>query len=100
MSGWVLDDLYQSTVYAGGENEAVMIDQDIGLKVSCKCDRIFTHWCLYNSDGKQGFLCPEPYTWMTNATHVGLPAEMTGLQVLSPGDEIKLESRIVVQEVD
>lgn len=97
---WQMDDLFRSSVHEVGRNEAMIFDQHAGLKVIYQCDSSFKHWCVYNGNGEQGFVCPEPYTWMTDAPNVDLPAAVTGLQALNPGEQVKLDSRIVVLEED
>jgi aldose 1-epimerase len=96
LQGWIQDDVYLSSVQQDGENQAVIIDHKLGLKVVYQCDAIFKHWVLYNGDGKQGFVCPEPYTWVTNAPNLQLPASLTGIQVLSSGESVQAKSKFVV----
>lgn len=45
----------------------------------------FLHSVIWNNDGKSGFICPEPQTWMINAPNVDLPDEVTGFYALDPG---------------
>ena len=42
---------------------------------------------LWNGGGGQGFLCPEPQSWVNDAPNLPLPWEETGMQVISPGQE-------------
>lgn len=56
------------------------------LEIRYEADRHFKHWVVYNADGRSGFICPEPYTWITNAPNLDLPASVTGLQELRPGE--------------
>ncbi len=97
LGGRKLDDVFLSSVSSGGGNEAVLIDNNIGLKLTYQCDGSFKHWVIYNGDGKQGFLCPEPYTWVTNAPNLELPESLTGLKVVLPGEETIVESKIVIE---
>ncbi|SFJ15030.1 aldose 1-epimerase [Thermoflavimicrobium dichotomicum] len=91
-----LDDAFLSLAYTGGENQATICDRKAGIQVIYQCDSHFKHWVVYNGDGTQGFLCPEPYTWITNAPNLNLPPSLTGVQVLSPGEQVKVKSTISV----
>ncbi|WP_367760342.1 hypothetical protein [Ammoniphilus sp. 3BR4] len=57
-------------------------------------DPNFKHWVVYNADGKQGFVCPEPYTWVTNAPKLNLSPSLTGVQMLKPGEEMTVRTEI------
>jgi len=97
LQGRPLDDAFCSTVVSGGgRNEAVLTDSASGMKVTYEADASFKHWVVYNKDAAQGFLCPEPYTWITNAPNLDLPAELTGVSVLDPGKETAVSCRMKV----
>lgn len=93
----LFDDVYG---YAKDElvNEAVITDQNEGIRIRYKCDKRFGHWVLFNGNGKDlsGFVCPEPYTWVTNAPNVDLPDSITGVRELKPGEEVNLISQLIV----
>jgi aldose 1-epimerase len=89
-----LDDVFLSSAKEGERNEAVLLNEETGIGVTYSADENFKHWVVYNDDGKQGFVCPEPYTWVTNAPNLNLPREITGLQVLAPGEKKVLETEI------
>jgi aldose 1-epimerase len=93
LKGWHLDDAFLSE----GENEAVIYRKKNDLKLVYQSDENFKHWVVYNADGKQGFVCPEPYTWITNAPNLDLPASLTGLQVLPSNKEVTIKSRVSIK---
>ena len=93
----LLDDVY--SIAAGAPNEAVLTDPDAGLAIIYRADEQFGHWVIYNADGKSGFLCPEPYTWVTNAPNVSLPDELTGFRALAPGHQASTFTEIVIKRV-
>ncbi|MFS0727129.1 aldose 1-epimerase [Paenibacillus sp. 1P07SE] len=97
VEGVLLDDVYSAT--AGAPNEAVMTDPDAGLAVTYRCDEQFGHWVIYNGDGQSGFLCPEPYTWVTNAPNVPLSDELTGFRSLAPRAQVSTFTEIAVRKV-
>ncbi|GIM45116.1 aldose 1-epimerase [Collibacillus ludicampi] len=91
-----LDDAFLSSASPRGRNEAVIANERLGLRITYWADENFKHWVVYNADGKQGFVCPEPYTWVTNAPHLDLPPSLTGLRVLAPGEQITIKTGISV----
>lgn len=90
-----LDDVFVTAQQ--GDNKAVLYDGNVGLKMIYECDSHFGHWVVYNDDARQGYLCPEPYTWVTNAPNVPLPADVTGLRVLQPGDEAVVRTKLTIE---
>jgi len=68
-------------------NEAVLHNRETGAAITYRTDSSFKHWVVYNGNGKEGFLCPEPYTCITNAFNMSLSPEETGLRVLHPGEQ-------------
>jgi aldose 1-epimerase len=100
MDGLRLDDVFLSAASIGGQrNEAVLVDGNIGLKVVYRCDDRFKQWVLHNNDGRQGYLCPEPYTWVTNAPNLPVDRDLSGLQVLRPGESTTVRSSISVDMI-
>lgn len=95
--GHALDDAFQTA--DAGANEAVLTDMDSKVRVVYSGDEYFKHWVVYNADSNQGYLCPEPYTWITNAPNLQLPEELTGFRVLQPGEEVKTTTRILIEEL-
>lgn len=66
------------------------------LTVRYEADENFRHWVVYTGGGRSGFVCPEPYTWITNAPNLNLPASLTGLQEVAPGERKLLATTITV----
>lgn len=66
------------------------------IHIRYEADHHFKHWVIYNADGRSGFVCPEPYTWITNAPNLNVPASVTGLQELQPGEARLFQTAIVV----
>ncbi|CAH0206606.1 Aldose 1-epimerase [Peribacillus sp. Bi96] len=90
----LFDDLfgYESDL----KNECTLTDQDAGVQVVYHGDQHFKYWVLFN---QEGFVCPEPYTWVTNAPNLDLPAELTGLRELSAGETVQLNTKLVMKEI-
>ncbi|MCL6632477.1 MAG: aldose 1-epimerase [Alicyclobacillus herbarius] len=94
LAGIARDDVF--SVALGQPNQAVLRDEAARLEVRYVCEDGFRFWVVYNGNGHQGFLCPEPYTWVTNAPNLNLPASDTGLDALAPGERRVLTTRIEV----
>ncbi|MFD2334439.1 aldose 1-epimerase [Cohnella sp. GCM10020058] len=95
IGGAVLDDVFKAA--DEGANEAVLTDPEAGIRVRYRADRAFGTWVLHNGDGRQGFVCPEPYTCVTNAFNLALPPEETGMRVLEPYGSDCVTCSIVVE---
>ncbi|WP_269432468.1 aldose 1-epimerase [Gordoniibacillus kamchatkensis] len=101
MEGVVLDDVFLSSAGCGETpNEALLTDGNIGLKVAYRCDGNMTQWVLHNGGGGQGFFCPEPYTWVTNAPNLPLDRSLTGLQELEPGMSRTVRCLIAIEPAE
>jgi aldose 1-epimerase len=98
--GWGLDDVFLSSVLTGGRNNVMITDMKNNLSVIYEADEHFLHWVVYNADGLQGFVCPEPYTWVTNAPNFQVPASLSGFQSLLAGKETTVKSQINVSIID
>ncbi|MGE7602123.1 aldose 1-epimerase [Peribacillus sp. NPDC097675] len=90
------DDIFSHDAVNNSINEAILTDTKAGMQVRYQADQYFKYWVLFN---KAGFLCPEPYTWLTNAPNLDIPAEITGLQELPPGETIQLNTKLTVKEI-
>lgn len=69
------------------------------LAVRYQADANFRHWVVYTADGRSGFVCPEPYTWITNAPNLDLPPARTGLRELAPGARERFATAISVEPI-
>lgn len=89
-----LDDAY--LVDRAQRNELVIRDHGRGIELRYWCDEHFTQWLIYTKDGRSGFVCPEPYTWITNAPNLDLPTALTGFQSIAPGESLTCTTEIRV----
>ena len=65
-----------------------------GRAIVYTVDENFRFWMLYNKDGKQRFLCPEPQTWMNSAPNLPFPAEDTGFRFIAPGEVLTVRTNL------
>jgi aldose 1-epimerase len=90
--------LYICMVRNGREfRGAILEDTDAGRRIVYEVENGFKHWMVYNGNGSQGFICPEPQTWMVNAPNLDLPDEVTGFGQLQPGQCRQETCRIYVE---
>ncbi|MGI2294286.1 aldose 1-epimerase [Paenibacillus sp. GXUN7292] len=98
IAGVQLDDLFQKEPEAA--NEAVLTDKDAGIRVRYMADEAFGHWVLHNGDGTGRYLCPEPYTCVTNAFNLKLSPEITGMKEIEPGRSDSATCVITVEHTE
>lgn len=91
-----LDDAFLAEEKELETNQAVMTLEDERLQIRYKADESFKHWVVYNADGASGYICPEPYTWITNAPKLSLDKELTGVQTLDSSQTIVVKTEIDV----
>lgn len=97
LEGILLDDVFIAA--EASENMAVLTDQGAGLRVTYKADEQFRQWVLHTGEENSGYLCPEPYTCVTNAFNLPLDRKLSGLQVLEPGQCTTVRCAINVESL-
>ncbi|MDG0810213.1 aldose 1-epimerase [Cohnella rhizosphaerae] len=95
LDGVALDDVFEAA--GEGANEAVLTDPEARIRVRYRAERAFGAWVLHNGDGRRRFVCPEPYTCVTNAFNLALPPDATGMRVLAPYASASLACSIAVE---
>ncbi|MGE6378943.1 aldose 1-epimerase [Peribacillus muralis] len=96
LEGRLFDDIFGYDKESDLKNECVLTDQEAGVQVIYRGDQHYKFWVLFN---QEGFVCPEPYTWVTNAPNLDLSAESTGLRELGAGETVKLKTQLVLKEI-
>lgn len=76
---------------------AILRDAVSGHTVEYYTDSALRFWMLYNADGKQGYICPEPQTWVNNCPNLDIPAEETGFMYLEPGKSLVVRTRLCLK---
>lgn len=51
---------------------------------------------LWNGDGTQGFVCPEPQSWIVDAPNQSKEEAHSGFRALSPRDELEVWTRVSI----
>lgn len=77
-------------------NGAIIANVATGVKVIYEVDDQFLHWTIWNNGGDAGYMCPEPQTWAINAPNLSLDADITGFQVVEPGDAWSATTKLYV----
>jgi aldose 1-epimerase len=76
---------------------AIIEDICKGLRLVYRVGKTYKHWMIWNDNGNQGFVCPEPQSWVINAPHVRMAPEITGYMELLPGETWEEECAIYVE---
>nr|WP_257721015.1 aldose 1-epimerase [Jeotgalibacillus malaysiensis] len=89
----MLDDAFTDN----GERKVSIIRPDENIRIDYQVSDAFTNWVIFH-EGK-GFICPEPYTWITNAPHLqNDPA--SGFQAIAPGNTLSVEATIEIRPLE
>ncbi|MBT2645677.1 aldose 1-epimerase [Bacillus sp. ISL-34] len=96
LEGRQFDDLFGYDEERSLENECILTDQQAGIQVIYHGDQHFKFWVLFN---QEGFVCPEPYTWVTNAPNLDLSPKLTGLRELRSGETVQLRTRLAIKDI-
>lgn len=78
---------------------AILDDPVAGLRLCYRVGPRFAHWMIWNDSAAQGFVCPEPMSWAIDAPNLRLPASVTGMLSLAPGEEWRERLSIGVEPV-
>lgn len=93
LEGVMLDDAFTDN----GERTASIIRPDEKIRIDYQISGAFTNWVIFH-EGK-GFICPEPYTWITNAPHLrDDPA--AGFRAIAPGEVLSVEATIEIRPLE
>jgi aldose 1-epimerase len=92
LEGKKLDDAYMIT----DDKRAILSMPELGISITYTVGDTFKHWVIFNGQGTEDFLAVEPYSWITNAPNLQLPAQTTGLAGVAPGEEKHFETEIAV----
>ena len=90
LEGQNLDTVFQ--IGSGSPCLAVLSGEDLELRYSGSS--AFKQWVIYTKGEARDFVCLEPYTWVTNAPNIDLPADVTGVQSIAPGAALELEVKL------
>ncbi|MFB9278143.1 aldose 1-epimerase [Cohnella cellulosilytica] len=87
-------DNHYTAANVNGVNAMTLYDRRAGARFVYEAGDAYKHWMVYNGEASGTFFCPEPQTGMVNAPNVNLPAELTGLIRLEPGQSWSAVSRM------
>lgn len=79
------------TVFQIGDNPALAVLSRDNVDIRYSGSDLFKQWVIYTKGEAHDFICLEPYTWVTNAPNIDLPADVTGLRAVEPGATLELE---------
>ena len=90
-------DNHYSAAPVDGHNQMVLTDSKAGVRFIYDVDLGYRHWMVWNNNAGGTFFCPEPQINMVNAPNVELPADVTGLVILQPGESWTGTSRMYAE---
>ena len=79
---------------------AKLEDRSKNLRLIYEVGEKYKHWMIWNASGNDGFICPEPQTWVVNAPNLSLPPEVTGLTILDPNETWKETCQLYIRHID
>jgi galactose mutarotase-like enzyme len=77
-----------------GGGTAILTDTRAVGQIVYEVSNDFRFWVLCNQDGRSGFVCPEPQTWMVDAPNQPFPSDMTGFDYIESHAEKTLKTRL------
>ncbi|MDF2959288.1 MAG: aldose 1-epimerase [Paenibacillus sp.] len=96
IEGDVLKGHNLDTVFQIDENPCVAILSRDDVEIRYSGSSNFKQWVIFTKGEAQDFICLEPYTWVTNAPNLELPADVTGVRGIKPGETLELEVALKV----
>ncbi|TBL74016.1 aldose 1-epimerase [Paenibacillus thalictri] len=97
LEGASLNGSNMDTVFQIGDNDCIAALARGGYELKYSGSPEFKQWVIYTKGEAHDFICLEPYTWVTNAPNIELPADVTGLRGIAPGETLELT---VILDVD
>ncbi|NGP45453.1 aldose 1-epimerase [Bacillaceae bacterium SIJ1] len=91
LQGVALDDAFYNEK-AAEKNVCELKNPALPVDIYYTADQHFKHWVVYSGAGDSGFVCPEPYTWITNAPNLRMEERTTGVQILKSSEKTKVET--------
>lgn len=85
---------YMSRHLLRGEGGAELIHLPSGRRVCYDVSDALRYWVLWNGGGTQGFVCPEPQTWMIDAPNQSQKTEKSGFRALDPKESLTVTTRL------
>lgn len=93
LEGVMLDDAFTDN----GERTASIVRPKDQLRIDYQVSDNVTNWVIFHE--VKGFICPEPYTWITNAPH--LPNDpAAGFRAIKPGEVLSIEATIDIRSLE
>jgi aldose 1-epimerase len=77
-----------------GRNFMTLTDEKAGARLVYEVGFGYKQWMIWNNGAQEGFFCPEPQVNLVNAPNVDVPADLSGLLQLAPGETWAETSRL------
>lgn len=96
LTGMNLQGANLDTVFQIGDRERTATLAKNGYELRYSVSPEFKHWVIYTMGEANEYICLEPYTWVTNAPNLNLPAEVTGMRGIAPNETLRLAVRLEI----
>ncbi|MBP3647736.1 MAG: aldose 1-epimerase [Clostridia bacterium] len=88
---------YMSRHLLRGDGGAQLVHLPSGRSVHYDVSDALRYWVLWNGNGTQGFVCPEPQTWMIDAPNQSQDTEKSGFRALEPGESLTVQTHLYLR---
>lgn len=85
---------YMSRHLLRGPGGAELIHLPTGRRICYDVSDELRYWVLWNGGGTQGFVCPEPQTWMIDAPNQSQHLEESGFRTLESGASLTVKTHL------
>jgi len=85
---------YMSRHLLRGDGGAQLVHLPSGRRICYDVSDVLRYWVLWNGGGTQGFVCPEPQTWIIDAPNQSQDAEISGFRALDPGEVLTVQTHL------
>lgn len=88
---------YVSRLMKRGDGGAELIHLPTGRRVCYDVSDALRYWVVWNGGGTQGFVCPEPQTWIIDAPNQSQKTEESGFRALAPGESLTVATHLYLK---
>lgn len=85
---------YMSRHMLRGDGGAQLVHLPSGRRVCYDVSDVLRYWVLWNGGGTQGFVCPEPQTWIIDAPNQSQDTAISGFRALDPGEVLTVQTHL------
>ena len=88
------DKIFDTLLYRGNASPVATLIDTSGYKIEYEVDSAFKHWIAHTPTDDDSTIALEPYTWVTNAPHLKLDPDLTGILTLRAKESLVFKTVI------